>query len=203
VTDLTTVTSQTIITKTGGSTEETETPSCADVEIRNPGFESGLLDPWTNHLGESSYLTVYANSTSTPCHSGEYCLGFNRWGTDPSGAPVSTLIQNVSTCPGVTYNFSAYARLGQLGSTDCFSKISSSDGETETIGEAVLYDGTSLDWVKTSLSIAVKSTSLELRLYAYCGQIVGDVIVYADDFTLEATHVPSNSTVVIDGRTSH
>ncbi|KAK6527736.1 hypothetical protein TWF694_004716 [Orbilia ellipsospora] len=187
ITEETTTTVPVTVTETDSETLTVEIPTfvvtstchpLATPVLRNGGFDSGKLEPWTigdlpsdSQAGSYSFVPVILGKVfkavlSTPTHGNLYSK--------------VDLVQNLVTCPGVKYELSFWYRFdGRKGS--------STDIEIFIDGTKIsdINDGTqSLFGATFSKKFIATSTTTVLEVDLVLGHVTGTETIYLDGFSV-------------------
>jgi hypothetical protein len=175
----------------------------------NQGFESGLISPWYNFQPTSvKDLSVQQNSSSQPCHSGNYCGRISLSPPTIAGyTSTDYLVQSAPVCEGTTYAVGGYLRFASstgaslevLTADNCqvnFYAVNGNDTYSQNVAstnKAFLGFGDDLDWLKYVVAFTATQPKFSINVQLTCNYITGSPVLYADDLTLEA-YPASNDT---------
>jgi hypothetical protein len=150
----------------------------------NPGFESGVLDPWYHAAGSGPEIW---NVTSADAHTGTYCatsVGNNRIEQDFTGLPTEEIIE-------ISY------WLKQPESVASAYDFFYSDG---TVDQNVVHpSGTDWEHFDVTASLAPGKTLIGLGIWGYVGGGPGEDRTYLDDVVIMVLNPPCPADVNGDG----
>jgi hypothetical protein len=171
------------LSQTAGGLSAYPSPVASSNLLTNPGFESGWTG-WTNQESGASVFTI--DTTPGDCHSGSGCL---EMAMRNSGGYV---IQNTSTQPAGTYDFSAWIKYSSItgsGVRLCLSAPPSYPWNLLAVCTPQ-YTGTSSGWAHVFLSANIISaaSAIGFQIQNYTSNDSGTL--WVDDVSLSQEQTP-------------